>query len=934
VIALLGALVLVPLLALAGETSTASAARQQAIFTPLPGVTATGGSLEAAPSAAFRVDVRALRATLAGGGAHTVALPAPDGRPVTFEVAETPTLDAASQAAHPEIRTYSGHAADGTTVGISITTLGVSATVRRPDGVAWYLDPATVRTGEDRVVSHAGSARGDRATPIDQKLLRRRDSTARAGSTDFAAAPGGVVSSRTFRLALVSDPTYATFFGTSNVLSAKTALIARVNEVYNDDLAIHFILDGSPQLNLDTVAEFSQTNGPCGARACYPGAVGSYSCLNTLDHYKFVLGQLIGADTYDIGHAVLGIGSGGVAFPGVVGTADKAGGCSGIADPNGDGYAVNIVAHELGHQMGAYHSLNGLDGNCFQGRNQTPSSTQVEPGSGSTVMGYGGAGCQSDELQPSTDPYFSFVSADQINAVTSAAPGAENEVQTLALSGFDADGDSVQLTYPSMPSQTVVRGAATYTAAAVAAKVQALTGCLPVIHGYGTPNNLAVNDNGFELTFDGSCAGTDLSRIGVGTTTGGVAAALGVQVNGGPDTNGGTVAATTNHSPAVTAPAARTIPKQTPFTLTGSATDSDSSPADTRTFVWEQTDPGGSFGTPLVANNKVDGPLFRVFGTYADVSAASELLYHSPGANLAGTSPSRTFPDLAQVVAGNTNAAVGACPDPLAPGVVPVSDPALDCFSEFLPTADWVGTGDRVLHFRLTARDEFTPDAAADHVGGVSWATTTLTVDPTAGPFLVTSRASSGSGSGSENVTWDVAGTNTSALAQQVRISLSTDGGATFPTVLAASTPNDGSQTVVLPNVTTSTARIKIEAVGNYFFDVNDADFSITPAPVPPPAASTTAAKPLLKKVPFGKAFKVDVTVSSSNATSGTVQIYDGRRLLGAGTLANGRVTVKVSKKAAKKLGIGKHRLTATYLGAATVTASQTTFKVKIVKRS
>ena len=56
-----------------------------------------------------------------------------------------------------------------------------------------------------------------------------------------------------------------------------------------------------------------------------------------------------------------------------------------------------------------------------------------------------------------------------------------------------------------------------------------------------------------------------------------------------------------------------------------------------------------------------------------------------------------------------------------------------------------------------------------------------------------------------------------------MKISLSTDGGATFGTVLAASTPNDGSETLAMPNVTASDVRIKIEAVGNYFFDVNDA---------------------------------------------------------------------------------------------------------------
>ena len=66
-----------------------------------------------------------------------------------------------------------------------------------------------------------------------------------------------------------------------------------------------------------------------------------------------------------------------------------------------------------------------------------------------------------------------------------------------------------------------------------------------------------------------------------------------------------------------------------------------------------------------------------------------------------------------------------------------------------------------------------------------------------------------------------------------MKISLSTDGGLTYPTVLAATTPNDGSQLVTLPNINTTTARIKVEAVDNYFFDINDANFTIgTPSAV------------------------------------------------------------------------------------------------------
>jgi hypothetical protein len=151
--------------------------------------------------------------------------------------------------------------------------------------------------------------------------------------------------------------------------------------------------------------------------------------------------------------------------------------------------------------------------------------------------------------------------------------------------------------------------------------------------------------------------------------------------------------------------------------------------------------------------------------------------------------------------------------------------PTVDCFSEFLPTADY---GDLLLgselNFRLTGRDGF---AAG---GGTSYDDVTLSVDTSAGPFLVTSRAVAGEpakAGAQEAVTWDVNGTDAAGLAPEVRISLSTDGGRTFPHVLASATPNDGSETVTLPEVGTTQARLKIEAVGNYFFDISDADFTV-----------------------------------------------------------------------------------------------------------
>ena len=106
--------------------------------------------------------------------------------------------------------------------------------------------------------------------------------------------------------------------------------------------------------------------------------------------------------------------------------------------------------------------------------------------------------------------------------------------------------------------------------------------------------------------------------------------------------------------------------------------------------------------------------------------------------------------------------------------------------------------------------------------------------------------------------------------------------------------------------------------------------------PAQPPAmlASTTSASPDPKKIEKGKSFKVAVTVAATGAApAGTVQIYKGTKLLATGTLANGKVTIKVSKKMAKKLKEGKNTLTAKYLGSATVLASQDDFVVKVKKK-
>ncbi len=241
--------------------------------------------------------------------------------------------------------------------------------------------------------------------------------------------------------------------------------------------------------------------------------------------------------------------------------------------------------------------------------------------------------------------------------------------------------------------------------------------------------------------------------------------------------------ATGNNAPAVDAGLNYTIPQLTPFTLNASGSDPD---GNALTFCWEQYDLGAA--APPESDNG-SRPIFR---SYSPVS-----------------SPSRTFPSL-QYILNNANN----------PPATYTSGSATFATGEVLPSTN------RTMKFQVTARDN-RPGG-----GGVISDQTEVTVTTSSGPFSVTQPNSAVSwpvGS-SQTITWDVAGTTGAPVScANVRILLSTDGGNNF-TILVASTPNDGSEAIVTPNAVTNQARIKIEAVGNIFFDISDTNFTIQPS--------------------------------------------------------------------------------------------------------
>jgi hypothetical protein len=228
---------------------------------------------------------------------------------------------------------------------------------------------------------------------------------------------------------------------------------------------------------------------------------------------------------------------------------------------------------------------------------------------------------------------------------------------------------------------------------------------------------------------------------------------------------------TGNSVPRVYAGKDYVIPSSTPFTLDAFGIDADS--GDVLSFHWEQRDLGAA--QALSAADNGSSPLFRSWNPSADTS--------------------RTLPRLPELL--NNTTPIG----------------------ERLPTTN------RSLNFRAIVRDNFGGG------GGVNTDDMRITVANTGAAFAVTSpnTAVSYPANSQQTVTWNVASTSSAPINEsEVDVWLSTDGGLTFPILLVQATPNDGSQIVTLPNLSSTTARVKVAARNSIFFDVSNTNFTIT----------------------------------------------------------------------------------------------------------
>ncbi|MGB3590348.1 MAG: reprolysin-like metallopeptidase, partial [Nonlabens sp.] len=361
----------------------------------------------------FDLDLSGMRSILASAGERhiqgsipaVVEVPTLDGM-LRFSVFENSVMEGPLQDRYQNIRTYNGVAVDdsGRSIQITVSPYSFHGLVHTPGNGLQYIDPLD-KAGSTYMVYSSKELPAIEG----RSICTIEESTAGNRAVVMGVDDANDEILRTYRIAISATVEYSSFQWQqagftaaspvdqrrSAVLAAMAVTLARVNSIYERDLAIEMdLVANNDQLVFITSDNLANSS---------PNVI--------LGQNQALIDNVIGSANYDIGH-VFTTGGGGLASLGSVCNSNrKAQGVTGSPAPVGDPYDIDFVAHELGHQFGARHTFNGSAGNC-QGGNRSASNS-YEVGSGTTIMAYAGI-CPPQNVQPNSDAYFHQASINEI----------------------------------------------------------------------------------------------------------------------------------------------------------------------------------------------------------------------------------------------------------------------------------------------------------------------------------------------------------------------------------------------------------------------------------------------------------------------------------------------------------------------------------------
>jgi hypothetical protein len=350
------------------------------------------------------------------GQGMVLALPMPDGSVQRFVLSRDGVMHPELARRYPQILALKGIGLDdpAARVKLSLSPNGLHAQILRSAGTV-YIDP--LRQGDaqhhlvyerrhfqphpDKLAAYAPECAHD--LPVAGTHEEDLETLPAAGHASLRTSGDEL---RTYRLALACTGEYAQFHGgtVAGALAAMVVSMQRINGIYERDLSV----------TMELIANNDELIFLNGATDPYTNNNG----FAMLGQNQSTVDAIIGPANYDIGH-VYSTGGGGVASLGsVCVNGDKAQGVTGQFIPVGDPFDVDYVAHEIGHQFRGEHSWNF----CTGGTGGL-GSTDFEPGSGHTIMGYAGL-CGSNDYATNSEDYFLGANLTQMRNFIASGSGS------------------------------------------------------------------------------------------------------------------------------------------------------------------------------------------------------------------------------------------------------------------------------------------------------------------------------------------------------------------------------------------------------------------------------------------------------------------------------------------------------------------------------
>jgi hypothetical protein len=374
----------------------------------------------------FQLDVAGLRTALRtapdrelsnGRSNFVINFPTPDGKFEHFIVVEASVLHPDLAKKYPGIQSFAGQGVDdpSATIRFSLSDQqGFHGMVLSGSRNTYYIDPISTDKKSYSVYKRENLS----VNPTDFSCMTEEPARNASGRVNTSTARTNDKKMRKYRLALSCTAEYGNIFAGSsgtdaqkkaNILAQMNITMTRVNGVYEKDLAITMQLVA----NNDLIMYYGSTTTDPWSNE-----------WNTKTQQ--VTDAAIGSANYDIGHNFNTTGGGNAGCIGCVCTSgSKGSGYTGRSDPTGDAFDIDYVAHEMGHQFGGYHVQSNTS--CRSGSG----ASEVEPGSGSSIMGYAGI-CAAD-VQSNSDAYFNYVNIRDISAnIQSGASAGCAQVIALA----------------------------------------------------------------------------------------------------------------------------------------------------------------------------------------------------------------------------------------------------------------------------------------------------------------------------------------------------------------------------------------------------------------------------------------------------------------------------------------------------------------------